>query len=222
MTNVARTQAPEAPSSLGAEIDPIDLLVPPPPRRGRSLFRGVVAVLVLVAIAAVGSSGLVLPKLGLGLNAAYTPAGSITGPSLSFDVRNGGEFPLSITGVDPRARGLGGARVSVAVAGAGGAVRPSRGMPVSVGGGVAAHITMTFARWDCRAIEEHGSNTVPLHLSGPIGVDTTVSVVPGLRFDPPNWSGPVGTPDPREIGWSAGITWTDCHPGSEPPTTNGS
>ncbi len=216
MTNVARTQAPEAQWSVEPQPDPIDLLVPPPRTLRRSLVLMAITALVLVLVVAVANTGLVRPKLGLVPNASYTAAGSTTLPSLAFDVRNDGSFPVSIVGVDARARGLGGARVGVARLGAGG-TQAAHGFPLRIAHGDVARITMTFATWNCRAIQLHGSDTVPLHLSGPLGVSTTVSLVPGFHFDPPDAGVLIGAPDENEIGWPAGITWTGCHPGSSDP-----
>jgi hypothetical protein len=217
MTNVALTQAPEAPWSV--HPDPVDLLVPPHRSFRRSLLLTGITVFAIVIVVFASSSGLVWPKLALGLNASYTAASPTGPPSLTFNVRNNGRFPLSIVGVDAHVAGLGTARVTVAQFGAEGESGPIHGFPTTIKGGREAHITMTFATWNCQAIEPHGSNTVPVHLSGPLGLNTTVSVVPGFHFDPPNAGVLIGSPDPNEIGWAAGITWTSCHPGNGPPNT---
>jgi hypothetical protein len=215
MTNMALTQASEAPWSV--DLDPIDLLVPPPRGFRRSLVLTGIAVLVLFVIALTGSSGLLRPKLGLALDASYTAAGPTSRPSLTFNVQNNGHFRLSIVGVDARAAGLSDVRVSVALFGAEGQLVPSHGVPLTIQGGREAHITMTFAKWNCQKIEPHGNNSVPIHLSNPLGLNATVSVLPGFHFDPPSAGVLIGSPDPNEIGWAAGITWTSCHTGSGPP-----
>jgi hypothetical protein len=177
-------------------------------------------VLVLFVIAFTGSSRLLRPKLGLALGAAsYTAAGPASRPSLTFNVQNNGHVPFSIVEVDGRATGLSGARVSVALVDAGGDLAPGHGSPLTVPGGRVAHITMTFATWNCRTIKPHGSNTVPIHLSNSLGLNATVSVVPGFHFDPPDAGVLIGSPDQNEIGWAAGITWTSFHPGGGPPNS---
>jgi hypothetical protein len=215
MTNVALTQAPE--TSWSVDLDPIDLLVPPPRSFRRSLVLTGMAVLVLLVVALTGSSGLLRPKLGLAPNASYTAAGPTSGPSLTFNVQNSGHVPFSMVGADARSAGLSGAGVSIAPLGAEGSSGATHGFPLTIQGGHEAHITMTFARWNCQKIEPHGSNTVPLHLSTLLGLNTTVSVVPGFHFDPPGAGVLIGSPDPNEIGWAAAITWTSCHPGQGPP-----
>lgn len=87
MTNVTWTQAPEAPL---VDVDPIDLLVPPPRRLRRSLFLAGITVLVIVVVIALSSTGLVRPKLGPTSNASYRAASSSTTPNLAFNVRNDG------------------------------------------------------------------------------------------------------------------------------------
>jgi hypothetical protein len=217
MTNVAWTQAPEAPWSV--DLNSIDLLVPPPRSFRRSLVLTAVTVVIVFGIVVVTSSGLLRPKLGLEMNASYTAAGPTSRPNLAFNVRNNGRFALSIVGVDVRTAGLSDARVTIAPLNAGGELGPAHGFPLTVQGGGVAHITMTFATWNCQAIARHGSYTVPIHLSSPLGLSTTVSVVPGFHFDPPGTGVLIGWSDPNEIGWAAGITWTSCHRGSGPPNT---
>jgi hypothetical protein len=217
MTNVALTQVPETPWSV--DPDPVDLLVPPPRSFRRSLLLTVAAVLVAVVVVFVSSSGLLRPKLALDLNASYTAAGPTSRPSVSFTVQNNGRFPLSIVGVDTHMAGLSGARVTIARFGAEGELGPRHGFPLTLTGGRQAHLTLTFASWNCRAIEPHGSDTIPIHVSSPLGLNTTVSVVPGFHFDPPGAGVLIGYPDANEIGWAAGITLTSCHPGSAPPNT---
>jgi hypothetical protein len=175
MTNVTWTQAPEAPWSV--DLDPIDLLVPPPRSFRRSLLLAGVAVLVVVVVVAISSSGLVRPKLGLTQDASYTAAGLTRRPSLTFNVQNEGRFPLSIGGVDARVAGLRGARVTIASLGPDGELGPSHGFPLTVQGGRVAHITMTFVTWNCREIEPHDSDTVPLHLSGPLETVRKISAL---------------------------------------------
>jgi hypothetical protein len=80
---------------------------------------------------------------------------------------------------------------------------------------------MIFGTWNCRAIEPHGTDTVPVHLSGLFRVNATVSVVAGFHFDPPTAGVLIGSVDRNEIGWAAGITWTSCHPRSGPPNSAG-
>jgi hypothetical protein len=215
MTNVAWTQAPEAPWSV--HVDPIDLLVPPPRSFRLSLTLTVVTALVLAAVALTGSSGLVWPRLGLTSDASYTAAGPTSSPSLTFNVQNNGHLPLSLVGVDARVPGLGDAKTTVAQLGAGGELGSGHGFPLTINGGQVAHITMTFATWHCQSIKRHGSTTVPLHLSHSLGLNATVSVVPGFHFDQPGAGVLIGSPDQNEIGWAAGITWTSCHPGSVAP-----
>jgi hypothetical protein len=217
MTNVALTQVSEATRSV--DPDPIDLLVPPPRSFRRSLLVTVAAVLVAVAVVFASTSGLVRPRLALGPDASYTAAGPTSRPSVTFNVQNNGRFPLSIDGVDARMAGLSGAGVTIARFGAVGALGPRHGFPLTLTGGSEAHITLTFARWNCKAIESHGSNTVPIHVASPLGLDATVSVVPGFHFDPPDAGVLLGYPDANEIGWAAALTWTSCHPGSRPPNT---
>ena len=173
--------------------------------------------LVIVVVVALSSTGLVVPKLGLTSNASYRAASSSTTPNLAFNVRNDGSFPLTLSGVDTREPGLSDGTVTIATLGAGGERGLAQGFPLRLGSGQSARVTMTFARWNCVAIEPHGNTTVPFHLSGPLGLDTTVSVVPGFHFDPPDAGVLIGAPDQNEIGWPAGITWTSCHPGSGPP-----
>ncbi len=193
MTNVASTQAPEA--LLSVDIDPIDLLVPPPRGIRRSLPLTAIAVLVVVIVVAMCNAGLVRPKLGLTPDASYTAAGSSTKPSLAFDIRNDGSFPFTLSGVDASASGLSDARVTIEPVGAGGELRTSYGFPLRMSKGDIAHITVSFAAWNCPTIELHGRTTIPIHLAGPLGVNTTVSVVPGFRFDPPDAGVLIGSPD---------------------------
>ena len=219
MTNVALTQVPpETPWSVAP--DPVDLLVPPPRRFRRSLLLTVATALVVVVVVFVSSSGLVRPKLALSLDASYTAAGPTSRPTVTFTVRNNGRFPLSIVGVDTRVAGLSGARVTIAPFDALGELGPRHGFPLTLTGGHQAQITLTFASWNCRAIEPHGSDTVPIHVSSSLGLDATVSLVPGFHFDPPDAGVLMGYPDANEIGWAAGITWTGCHPGSRPPNSS--
>jgi hypothetical protein len=215
MTNVTLAQIPEAPWRV--DLDPIDLLVPPPRSFRRSLVLTGLAVLVLSVVAFTASSGLLRPKLGVALDASYTAAGPTTTPSLTFNVENNGYFSFSIVGVDARVAGLSGAKVSVAQLGAEGGA--THGFPVTIQAGHEAHLTMTFARWNCQGIRPLGGNTIPLHLTSLLGLNDTVSVVPGFHFDPPGAGVLIGSPDPNEIGWAAGITWTSCHPGSGSPNT---
>jgi hypothetical protein len=217
MTNVALTQVSEAPWSVGP--DPIDLLVPPPRRFRRSLLLTVAAVLAIVAVVFASSSGLVRPRLALDPNASYTAASPNSRPGAMFNVQNDGRFPLSIVGVDARMAGLTGATVTIARFGAEGELGTGHGFPLTLAGGREAHITLTFAHWNCQAIESHGSDTVPIHVTSPLGLNATVAVVPGFHFDPPDAGVLIGYPDADEIGWAAGITWTSCHPGSGPPNT---
>lgn len=202
---------------MSVDLDPIDLLVPPPRRLRRSLPLTAITVLAVVVIVAICNTGLVRPKLGLTPGASYTAAGSSTKPSLAFDVVNDGSFPVTLSGLDPRAPGLTNARVTIGPVGDGGEVGPTDGFPLRMSSGEVAHITMTFDSWNCRTIELRGRTTVPIHLAGPLGLATTVAVVPGFHFDPPNAGVLIGTQDQNEIGWPAGITWTSCHPGSNPP-----
>jgi hypothetical protein len=217
MTNVALTQVSEAPWS--EDPDPVDLLVPPPRRFRRSLLLTAAAVLATVVVVFASTSGLVRPRLALAPEASYTAAGPTTRPSVTFNVQNNGRFPLSIVGVDARMAGLSGAGVTIVRFGAEGELGPRHRFPLTLRGGSEAHITLTFARWSCQAIQSHGSDTVPVHVSSPLGLDATVSVVPGFHFDPPDAGVLLGYPDANEIGWAAGITWTSCHPGSRPPNT---
>jgi hypothetical protein len=215
MTNVTVTQAPYAPWSR--DLDPIDLLVPPARSFRRALLLTLFTAIVLFAVAFAGGSGLLWPKLGLGLDASYAAASSTTRPSMTFNLQNNGRLPLSIVGADARAPGLVGARVTVARLGTGGAMESAHAFPLAIAGGHEVHITMTFARWRCSEIKLHGSDTVPIHLSDPLGLNTTVSVVPGYHFDPPSTGVLIGSSDPNEIGWAAGITWMSCHPGTGAP-----
>jgi hypothetical protein len=218
MTNVALTQVPpETPWPI--DPDQVDLLVPPPRRFRQSVLLTVATVLVVVVVVFVSGSGLVRPKLALDFDASYTAASPTSRPSVAFTVQNTGRFPLSIVGVDTRMAGLSGARVTIAQFGPEGELGPRHGFPLTLTGGGHAHITLTYASWKCQAIESHGSDTVPIHLSGPLGLNATVSVVPGFHFDPPDAGVLIGQPDANEIGWAAGITWMSCHPGSGHPNT---
>ena len=91
--------------------------------------------------------------------------------------------------------GLSDARVTIEPVGAGGELRTTDGFPLRMSKGDIAHITVSFAAWNCPTIELRGRTTIPIHLAGPLGVNTTVAVVPGFHFDPPNAGVLIGTQD---------------------------
>jgi hypothetical protein len=194
--------------------DPIDVLVPPPRRFGSSVLRIVVTVVIVGVGIFLWESGLLRPNLGLDLSGSETQASASTKPTLFFIVRNGGRVSLSIEGVDARAVGLSDSRISFIPYRAGvGPGNPVRG-PVSLTANGEVEIMMSFGSWDCRSIAIHGNDTVPIHVRSPLGVTSTVSVVPGFHFDPPGTPVLVGIPDANQIGWAAAITWETCHHGS--------
>ena len=217
MTNMTWTQVPDSPVSF--DVDPIDLLVPRPRPLRRSLALLGIPVFIIIAVVLSATTGLIRPKLDLDFNASYTAAGATSRPALSFNVRNDGSFPLTIVSVDARQPGLEGPRVTISVIDVDGTDQPVGSGNVRVAGGGEVHIAMTFTSWDCGRLNPRGSETVPIHTSGPLGLQTTQSVVPGLHFDPPSSGVLIGIPDPNEIGWAAGITWTACHHGSSAPNS---
>jgi len=217
MTHMTSTQVPD--TSMSFDVDPIDLLVPRPRSLRRSLALLGIPVFIIIAVALSATTGLIRPKLGLDFNASYTAAGATSRPALSFNVRNDGSFPLTIVSVDARQPGLEDPRVAMSVIDVDGTDRPVGSGNVRVAGGGEVHIAMTFTSWDCGRLNPRGSETDPIHISGPLGLQTTQSLVPGFHFDPPNTSVLIGIPDPNEIGWAAGITWTACHQGSSAPNS---
>lgn len=212
MTSIQARTAIPAPFS-----DPVDLLVPPPRKFGRSVLRVVVTVAIIAAGGFLWESGLLRPNLGLDPSRAeWIQASATTKPTLVFIVRNGGRVPLSIEGVDARAPGLSDPTITFAPYGTGvGPGHPRKG-PVSLSPNREMQIMMSFGTWDCRHVALHGSGTVPIHVRSPLGINATMAVVPGMHFDPPGTSVLVGQSDPNEIGWAAAVTWMACHPGSGP------
>lgn len=201
----------------GPFSDPVDLLVPPPRKLGRSVLRIVVTVAIIAAGAFLWESGLLRPNLGLDPSRAeLIQASATTKPTLVFFVRNGGRAPLSIDGVDARAPGLSRPTITFASYGTGVGLGHPHKSPVSLSPNGEMQITMSFGTWDCRHVVLHGSSTVPIHVRSPLGINATVAVVPGMHFDPPGMPVLVGQSDPNEIGWAAAVTWKACHPGSGP------
>src|ERR1019366_9092372 len=98
MTNVTWTQVRDSPAT--SDVDPIDLLVPRPRPLRRSLAMSGILVLAVIAVVLSATTGLIRPKLGLEFNDSYTAASATSRPSLSFNVRNDGSFPLTIVSVD--------------------------------------------------------------------------------------------------------------------------
>lgn len=196
-------------------FDPIDVLVPPPRRFGSSVLRIVVTVVIVGVGILLLESGLLRPSLGLDRSGAgLSQASATTKPTLFFIVRNGGRVSLSIEGVDARAPGLSDSKISFVSYTAGvGLGNPVEG-PVSLTANGEVEIMMSFGSWDCRSIAIHGNDTVPIHVRSPLGINSTVSVVPGFHFDPPGTPVLVGIPDANQIGWAAAITWEACHHGS--------
>ncbi len=209
----------QAPAPVPARpVDPVDLLVPPTRRLGSSVLRFAVAVAVIISGTLLWDSGLLRPNLGVSpAGSGWSQAATTSRPEIAFTLRNGGRVPLSIEGVDARAPGLADPVVTLALTG--GAVgdgRPGVGS-VTVRSQGTVRITMRFGSWDCRQIRLHGSDTVPIHVRSPLGLDSTVSVLPGLHFDPPGTPVvTVGMADANQIGWAAAITSKACHPGSGP------
>jgi hypothetical protein len=178
-----------------------------------------ILVLAAMAVTLSATTGLIRPKLGLEYDDSYTAASATARPGLSFNVRNDGSFPLTIVSVDARQPGLEGPHVAISVVGENGTGPRVGSGNVRVASGSEVRITVTFTAWDCGRLVARGSETVPIHISGPLGLQTTQSVVPGFHFDPPSTGVVVGIPDPNEIGWAAGITWTACHQGSSAPNS---
>ena len=179
----------------------------------------VLLVAVTVAVVWVWNAGLVRPRLGLVSGVSSTEAGRSTTPELTFTVRNVGSVPLYLDAVDAGAPGLDRATVRFAVGSPNGVLGPRVGRSVRVGGGGDVEVSMTFASWDCGQIDADGSDSVPIHMHGPLGIHDTVSLLPGVHFDRPDSAVIIGLPDPNEIGWAAGITWSACHGGSSPEQT---
>jgi hypothetical protein len=210
-TGATRTTGP-----VGTSHDPVDLLVPPARSRGRSLVLIGLLIVVGVAVVVVGNAGVLRPRLGLVSGVSSTEAGGARPPELTFVVRNLGSVPLYLDGVDAQSPGLGRPTVRLAVESASGAPGRRVGGPVRVGGGGEVVVSMTFGSWNCGRIDADGSDSVPVHMHGPLGIHTTVSVLPGVHFDRPDSAVIIGSPDPDEIGWAAGITWRACHGGARP------
>jgi hypothetical protein len=206
---------------VSPDLDPIDLLVPRPRPLGRSLVLSGLLVVVVIVVVLCATTGLIRPRLGLEFNDSYTAASTTSRPSLGFNVRNNGSFPLTIVSVDARQPGLVDPRIAISHTNVSGESRFIGSANVRVPRGSEVHIELTFAAWDCGRLISRGSETVPIHISGPLGLQTTQSLVPGLHFDPPSTSVSMfnDRPDPNEIGWAAGITWTACHRGSSAPNS---
>jgi hypothetical protein len=179
-----------------------------------------VSVVVTVAVVWVWNTGLVRSRLGLVSEVSSAEAGPGTEPELTFIVRDLGSVPLYLDAVDARAPGLGPSTVRFALESPRGDLGPRVGGPVRVGGGGDVVVSMTFASWDCGRIDAYGSDTVPIHMHGPLGLHGTVSLVPGVHFDRPHSEVIIGSPDADEVGWAAGITWSACHGGSSPEETS--
>lgn len=197
--------------------DPLDDIVPAPMGRRRALRWGTVGaaavLLLLFLLALLPQSGIARPNLawaGTG-GSSWSPApGDGYTFGLSFPIVNRGPFDATITGVDASAPGLSDAHAALRSGLL--AKHPAR-FPYTLHPGEQVTVTVTFRSANCRAIDDKGSKTIPVHARGPIGTTFAVPVtaMTFTRPTPPAYS--YAGPDPYAISWAAGITWATCHHG---------
>lgn len=163
MTDVASAQGPWSDDG----IDVLDELVPPPRSHWRSAVVTAATSATIIAIAALGISGAVLPRLG-----AYDWRPAPSGlPGFDLTLYNNGFSSVQLRGLEVDAGGLGPAKASISSDNGhplGPGVRLSAGRSVRVG--------VRFLSYDCSRIGEREPGRFAVRVGTAMGASVTVDV----------------------------------------------
>ncbi|MHB8435738.1 MAG: hypothetical protein ACYDC0_07660 [Acidimicrobiales bacterium] len=172
--------------------------------------------MVVVVLMALGTAGWLVRweggfAPGLVFGSTFAESGSkpghvfIEGPLESTKL-----FPVTITGVDAAAPGLGGAVVTFASMQG----RPLQ-LPIYLSEGKPVTVRITWRHLTCSAIRT-GERYMPVHYTDFAGLSGTVGMAPLTWMQPRPGGGSVS------VGWATGLTWTACgHPRGEAPVPDG-
>jgi hypothetical protein len=190
----------------GRTSEVLDSVVP----RNISPLRMAIVTVLVMALACVAWivrwEGAYAPNLLFGENTAGYGGSAGTHPELYSDLQSSKWFPVTITGIDATAPGLGDPRITFTSA-RGRAVR----LPFRLQQGEDVIVHISWGELDCSAISLHERYYMPVHYTDAAGLSGTVDMVP-LRWVTPAYdrfeSPPP--PDPSGLGWPAGVSWTAC------------
>jgi len=216
MTNVTSTQEPDesGPESRGAaRVVLLDSVVPPV----LSTWRMTLVILLIIALGTVAwlghNQGGYAPNLVFGHQ--FSDYGGRPVLSLRGDLESRGVLPVTITGVDAAAPGLGDPRVSFSTASG----APLH-LPFRLRQGEEVTLSISWRRVDCARIHPDERYFLPVSYTDVVGLSGTVEVAPlwWVHSQPGFTQGPVPS-GPVGVGWQTGISWVVCgHPFSSAPS----
>lgn len=163
MTDVAATQGPWADD--GSDV--LDELVPPPRSHWRSAVVTAATSTTILAIAGLGISGAVLPRLG-----AYDWRAAPSGlPGFDVTLYNNGWSAVQLRGIEVDAGGLGSAKASIS-SDNGDALVPG----VRFSAGRSVRVAVRFSSYNCSQIGDREPGRFAVRVGTAVGSSVTVDV----------------------------------------------